>query len=171
MDLADVRNPKILSELKISGFSEYLHFYGEDRLLGIGMEADEETGRTEGMKLSMFDISNPMEVQEVSKLPMKQYQHSEALYNHRAVMISVPANIFGFEVEGYENGNFKKDYLVFSYENDAFVQKLKVETNNKYGEIYSSRGTFIGNVFYLLTRNGDVTSYDLKTGNELECLQ
>ena len=171
VDLADVKNPKILSELKISGFSEYLHFYGEDRLLGIGMEADEETGSTDGMKLSMFDISDPANVQELTKLHMEQYQYSEALYNHKAVMISVPANIFGFEVEGYENGNFKKDYLVFSYENDAFVQKLKVETNNKYGEMYSSRGTFIGNVFYLLTRNGDVTSYDLKTGNELERLQ
>ena len=170
VDLKDSENPKILSELKISGFSEYLHFYGEDRLLGIGMEADEETGITDGMKLSMFDISDPMDVQEISKLWLKNYQHSEAMYNHRAVMISVPANIFGFEVEGYESGDYKKDYLVFSYENDEFVQKLKVETKNKYGEMYSSRGTFIGDVFYLLTRNGNVSSYDLKTGEKLESL-
>ena len=170
VDLKDPKNPKILSELKISGFSEYLHFYGEDRLLGIGMEADEETGRTEGMKLSMFDISNPAKVTEIAKLPLSKYDYSEVLYNHRAVMISVPVNIFGFEAEGYENGNYKKDYLVFSYEDDKFVQKLKVETNNKYGEIYSSRGTFIGDVFYLLTRNGNVSSYDLKTGEKLESL-
>ena len=39
--------------------SEYLHFFGRDRLLGIGMEADAETGSTQGMKLSMFDISTP----------------------------------------------------------------------------------------------------------------
>ena len=170
VDLKDPKNPQILSELKISGFSEYLHFYGEDRLLGIGMEADEETGSTEGMKLSMFDISNPADVQEISKLAMGNYYYSEALYNHRAVLISVNANIFGFEVEGQENGNFKRDYLVFSYENDQFVQKLKLETNNKYGEIYSSRGTFIGDVFYLLTRDGSVKSYDLNTGEKLESL-
>jgi len=170
VDLKDPDNPKILSELKISGFSEYLHFYGEDRLLGIGMEADEETGITDGMKLSMFDISDPMDVQEISKHHMKQYQHSEALYNHKAVMISVPANLFGFEVEGYEDGNYKKDYLVFSYEEDEFVQKLKVETKDKYGAIHSSRGTFIGDVFYLLTRDGSVTSYDLRTGDKLESL-
>ena len=101
---------------------------------------------------------------------LSKYDYSEVLYNHRAVMISVPVNIFGFEAEGYEDGNFKKDYLVFSYEDDKFVQKLKVETNNKYGEIYSSRGTFIGDVFYLLTRNGNVSSYDLKTGEKLESL-
>ena len=170
VELKDPKNPKILSELKVSGFSEYLHFYGKERLLGIGMEADEETGRTEGMKLSMFDISNPSEVKEITKLSLNNYEYSEALYNHKAVMISVPSNIFGFEVEGYESGRFKKDYLVFSYEDNQFVQKLKVETNNKYGEMNSGRGTFIGDVFYLLTRNGDVTSYDLCTGEKLESL-
>ena len=170
VDLKNPRKPEILSELKISGFSEYLHFYGEDRLLGIGMEADEETGSTEGMKLSMFDISDPADVQEVAKLHLSEYYHGEALYNHRAVMISVPANIFGFEAEGHENGNYKRDYLVFSYEDDKFVQKLKIETRNKYGEIHSSRGTFIGDVFYLLTRDGSVRSFDLDTGKELESL-
>lgn len=170
VDLTNPRKPEILSELKISGFSEYLHFYGEDRLLGIGMEADEETGSTDGIKLSMFDISNPADVQEIAKLHLSKYYHSEALYNHRAVMIGVNANIFGFEMEGQENGNYKKDYLVFSYEDDKFVQKLKVETKNKYGEIHSSRGTFIGEVFYLLTRDGSVRSFDLNTGEELERL-
>lgn len=170
VDLKEPENPKILGELKISGFSEYLHFYGEDRLLGIGMEADEETGSTEGMKLSMFDISNPADVQEISKLSLSNYYYSEVLYNHRAVLISVGANIFGFEVEGQENGDFKKDYLVFSYEDDEFVQRLKIETNNKYGEIYSSRGTFIGNIFYLLTRDGGVKSYDLNTGKQVDSL-
>ena len=43
-DLSDPEHPEILGELKVSGFSEYLHVYGEDLLLGIGMEADEETG-------------------------------------------------------------------------------------------------------------------------------
>ena len=47
---------------------------------------------------------------------------------------------------------------------------LKVETNNQYGEIYSSRGTFIGDTFYLLTRNGNVKSYDLETRELRESL-
>jgi len=45
-----------------------------------------------------------------------------------------------------------------------------VETKDKYGAIHSSRGTFIGDVFYLLTRDGSVTSYDLRTGDKLESL-
>ena len=170
VDLKDPKNPKILSELKISGFSEYLHFYGKDRLLGIGMEAEVETGRTNGMKLSMFDISNPVDVQEISKLHLSSYDHSEALYNHRAVMISTSANIFGFEIEGYSKGDYKRDYVVYTYENDQFVEVLKIETKNQYGENYSSRGTFIGNMFYLLTRDGSVKSYDLDTGKLCDSL-
>lgn len=167
VDLKDPENPRILGELKVSGFSEYLHFFGTDRLLGIGMEADAETGSTQGMKLSMFDISTPENVQEISRLNLSMYEYSEALYNHRAVMISEAANLFGFEAEGYVNGEYEKDYLVFSYENEEFVQKLKLETNDKTGKIYSSRGTFIGDIFYLLTSDGSVQSYELNTGELL----
>ena len=42
VDLSDPKNPKIIGKLKIPGFSEYLHFYGENLLLGIGMDVDED---------------------------------------------------------------------------------------------------------------------------------
>jgi uncharacterized secreted protein with C-terminal beta-propeller domain len=47
-----------------TGFSQYLHVYGEGLLFGLGYDADEETGRTEGMKMSMFDVSDPFNVTE-----------------------------------------------------------------------------------------------------------
>ena len=170
VDLSNQKEPKVLSELKVSGFSEYLHIYGENRLLGIGMEADEETGRQEGMKLSMFDVSDKTNVTEITKENLKKYEYSEALYNHRAVMISVGKNIFGFEAEGYRDGYYK-DYLVFTYENDTFLQKLKVSTQSADGGYYSARGTFIGDIFYLLQGDGTVRSYDLNTGKILESLE
>ena len=170
VDLSNPKEPKVLSELKVSGFSEYLHLYGEDRLLGIGMEADEETGRQEGMKLSMFDVSDKTNVTEITKENLKKYEYSEALYNHRAVMISVGKNIFGFEAEGYRDGYYK-DYVVFTYENDTFLQKLKVSTKSADGGYYSARGTFIGDIFYLLLGDGTVRSYDLNTGKILESLE
>ena len=52
-DLSDPTKPKIIGELKITGFSEYLHFYGENKLLGIGWETDPDTGSIEGLKCSM----------------------------------------------------------------------------------------------------------------------
>ena len=170
VDLSNPKEPKVLSELKVSGFSEYLHIYGEDRLLGIGIEADEETGRQEGMKLSMFDVSDKTNVKEITKENLKKYEYSEALYNHRAVMISVGKNIFGFEAEGYRDGYYK-DYVVFTYENDTFLQKLKVSTKSADGGYDSARGTFIGDIFYLLLGDGCVRSYDLNTGKILESLE
>ena len=169
VDLTNPEAPQILSELKISGFSEYLHFYGEDRLLGIGMEADEDTGAQKGIKLSMFDISDPGNVTEIKKLWLEEYNYSEALYNHRAILISTQANLFGFEAEGSGKGNFWKDYLLFSYEDENFVTRLRLDTKTDEG-YYQSRGTFIGDVFYLLTQDGNVQSYNWKTGQKLESL-
>lgn len=171
VDLSDPTSPEILSELKISGFSEYLHFYGKDRLLGIGMEADEETGRQEGMKLSMFDISDPTNVQEIAKLPLEDYNYSEALYNHKAVLINPSVNIFGFDAEGSQRSEYWRNYLVFSYENDTFVQKLELDAKGADGGYYTVRGTFIGDVFYLLSGDGSVESYDWNTGEQLEDLE
>lgn len=171
VDLSNPKEPKVLSELKVSGFSEYLHIYGEDRLLGIGMEADEETGRQEGMKLSMFDVSDKANVTEIAKKNLTDYNYSEALYNHRAVMISNGKNIFGFAAEGSNQGKYYREYLVYTYENDTFIQKLKVDAKNAEGNYYSVRGTFIGDVFYLLLGDGSVQSYDLNTGKHLESLE
>ena len=131
VDLTDIENPTVLSELKVSGFSEYLHSYGEGLLFGFGIEADEETGRQEGMKLSMFDISDNTNVQEITRLPLDKYNYSEALYNHHALMIQPNKNIIGFEAEGSDRGGYWKDYLIFTYENDVFVQKLKIRRSKQ----------------------------------------
>lgn len=165
VDLSDPENPKILGELKISGFSEYLHFYNENLLLGIGMEADENTGRTEGMKLSMFDISNPAQVTEQNKYSLEGYNYSDALYNYKAVLIDTEKNLFGFYAEGYNDGEEKADYLLFAYENGAFKQKMKVSCDrDKNGIQAQVRGTYIGDMFYLMYGDGRIESYSLKDG-------
>ncbi|MCI8556431.1 MAG: hypothetical protein HFI19_01445 [Lachnospiraceae bacterium] len=171
IDLSDPQNPKVLGQLKISGFSEYLHFYGENQLLGIGMEADEETGQEEGMKLSMFDISNPAEPKEQSKLNLKDYNYSEALWDHHAVLIDTTENLIGFEAEGSNGGAYWKDYLVYAYEDGAFTQKLKIQTKTDDRTWYRTRGTFIGETFYLLFENGTAKAYNRTTGALVEELK
>jgi uncharacterized secreted protein with C-terminal beta-propeller domain len=57
LDLADKRNPKVLGELKILGYSAYLHPVSENLLLGVGQDASEQ-GRRLGTQLSLFDVSN-----------------------------------------------------------------------------------------------------------------
>jgi uncharacterized secreted protein with C-terminal beta-propeller domain len=57
LDLADPEHPRVLGELKIPGYSAYLHPIGEDLLLGVGQDATAE-GRPTGTQLSIFDVSD-----------------------------------------------------------------------------------------------------------------
>ena len=57
VDLSDPTDPRVRGELKITGYSGYLHPVGPDRILGIGQEATDE-GRTTGTKVTLFDVSN-----------------------------------------------------------------------------------------------------------------
>ena len=102
-DVSDPYNPKIIGSLKIPGFSSYLFPYG-DKLLGIGRNADEQTGRAGLMKLSMFDISDPSNVTESSKTDVPA-TYSEALYSHKATLADYGKNIIGFSVYG-DNGPY-----------------------------------------------------------------
>ncbi len=58
LDLRDPAAPKVAGELKITGFSSYLHPIGDGLLLGVGQEADAK-GQTLGTQASIFDVSNP----------------------------------------------------------------------------------------------------------------
>lgn len=164
VDLSDPEDPRILGELKVSGFSEYLHFYGEELLFGLGMEADEETGQEQGIKLSMFDLTDPAAVKEVSRFRLKDYSYSEALWDHRAVLIDPAENIIGFGAEGGD----RDTYFLFSYQEGEFVRELKIEAGSGEDRFCRTRGTFIGDTFYLLRENGNVRAYDRKTGALLQ---
>lgn len=58
LDLRNPAQPKLTGELKITGFSSYLHPAGDGRLIGVGQEASEQ-GRTLGTQVSLFDVSDP----------------------------------------------------------------------------------------------------------------
>ena len=87
VDLSDPENPKVIGELKIPGFSEYLHPYGDGRLLGIGMAVDEEAITTDGVKLSMFDISDPTDVQEMTIYVIENTYGTDVASNYKAAFV------------------------------------------------------------------------------------
>ena len=164
VDLSNPKKPKVLGELKISGFSEYLHYYGENLLLGIGMEADEETGATDGMKLSMFDISDPSDVKEQSKL-MLPYDYAMALYDYKSVFIDTDKNLFGFSAEDYEE-DYRLEYVLFTYADGAFQEKMKIDCSDSKVYSHTVRGTYIGERFYLMCANGRIEEYSLADGSK-----
>ena len=72
VDLADPRAPRLLGELKIPGFSEYLHPVGEGLLLGVGREVDPDTGVDEGLKISLFDVRDSGALSELDQIIIPQ---------------------------------------------------------------------------------------------------
>jgi len=70
IDLSDNTKPVIAGELEIPGYSGYLHPVDKNLLLGIGKEADNDSGRTniEGLKLALFDVSDISKPKEITSL-------------------------------------------------------------------------------------------------------
>lgn len=162
VDLSDPAKPEIIGELKVTGFSEYLHFWDDTHLLGIGYESDENTGNIENIKLSMFNIENPGEVTEEAKLVLKDVDYSEALYDYKSVIISKDKNLIGLVCEDYSGSRTKQTYQIYSYENGTFKKQAEIPGIN--GVNYENvRGMYSGNVFYLWI-NDNITSYDMTDG-------
>ncbi|MDH3259640.1 MAG: beta-propeller domain-containing protein [Acidimicrobiia bacterium] len=84
IDLSNPRAPKVLGELKILGYSAYLHPMGDDLLLGIGQDADEQ-GRNKGTQVAVFDVSDPANPKRIHKMTFDD-GWSEVEYDHRAFL-------------------------------------------------------------------------------------
>ncbi len=92
IDLTDPQKPEIKGELKIPGFSAYLHPVSETLLLGVGVDGTND-GQGNGMKVSLFDVSDPANPVEADKIEINgmdsadrwMYIYSEAFYSHKAL--------------------------------------------------------------------------------------
>lgn len=146
VDLSDPQNPAIIGELKIPGFSEYLHPYSDNLLLGIGMSAD-EAGTTDGIKLSMFDTTNPGDVQEIATTVIENAYYSDVFNDYRAALIEPERDMIGFPVSAD-----REAYAVYGYsEGSGFTQHMLEDTNGT-GWV-STRGVRIGDVLYVVKGN------------------
>lgn len=158
VDLSDPAEPKVLGELKITGFSSYLHFYGENKLLGVGNEVDPETGAYTGIKLAMFDVSDPSNVKQLHKFVIKDTYDCPLFYDYKAAMIDTEKNVFGFMCDS--------SYMIFRYDEGKGFENVFTENlgNSYYGSSYNGtqgiRGCFIDNSFYLIG-GGQIRIYDM----------
>ncbi len=98
IDLKDPQNPKVLGKLKIPGYSDYLHPFDENHIIGIGKETVEaEEGDFawyQGIKISLFDVSDVNTPKEVSKYNIgDRGTDSYALQDHKAFLFSKSKNL------------------------------------------------------------------------------
>ena len=88
IDLANPARPRVVGELKIPGFSSYLHPLDATHLLGVGRDVDPDTGRVLGLQLSIFDVSDPTAPRRPATytFPGDGWgSWSAALWDHRAL--------------------------------------------------------------------------------------
>jgi inhibitor of cysteine peptidase len=122
IDLSDPTNPKVLGKLKIPGYSDYLHPFDENHIIGIGKEAvdasEQEVSQRsldfawyQGVKLALFDVSDVENPKEVSKFVIgDRGTDSEALYEHKAFLFDkskqllvIPISLHEINRETYPN--------------------------------------------------------------------
>lgn len=169
IDLSDPTNPQIKGELKIPGYSSYLHPYDENHIIGIGYntKSNGHGGITnDNMKMSMFDVSDVENPKEMFSIDIgTEYVHSEILYNHKSLFYKKSDNLIGFPV---------------SYDSQNRLEIFKIDLENgfeKYAEILNNkdfngieRAIYIEDTLYTLHYNG-IISYNLNTFEKLNELE
>ncbi len=91
LDLSDPATPRVTGELKIPGYSAYLHPVGDGLLLGVGQDADPQ-GRLRGTQVSLFDVSNPAAPARLQNLTLPD-SWSEAENDHHAFLHWAPTGL------------------------------------------------------------------------------
>lgn len=162
IDLTNPENPTVLGELKIPGYSTYLHPYDENHIIGIGMETKETTRRdsngkvistsatTIGMKMALFDVTNVNNPIQISSTVIGDRKTSSAiLTNHKALLfskekelIAIPVNNYAEDVEiDSNNATYSESIQAYNNYNKPYIAEgyLVYKINLKDG--FNLRGT------------------------------
>lgn len=163
INLSDPKNPQIEGELKLPGFSSYLHPMGGGMLVGIGYDGDEK-GTNGNMKVSLFSIADPKNPKEMSSVKVgneNNYVSSDLSYSYKS-FVNLPNGEFAipFSVEDYSrtyNRKYGEIYAInqifirYSVVNGAVTEVARYEVGNDTTTIQG--GTYIGNYFYAFSSN------------------
>lgn len=176
VDFSDPSNPVILGQLEITGYSDYLHPWGDDKLMGLGYVDNE-------LKLSMFQLNDNGDMSEITRKIFKDCYQSPASQNHKALMISPESNLIGFTTVtgGMYSDNFNESlvYEVYSYINGEFVCRLSekiLQTDwgnyDSYGSeiyenAYNTRGVYADGKLYIVIPGDKVSIYNMDTMESL----
>ena len=148
LDLSNPEKPELKGELKIPGYSSYLHPITKDKILGIGKDGWQ-------VKISLFDVSDPKEPKELAKYILDE-SWSDILNTHHAFLQDKKHEIFF--LPGSRGG------YVFSYKDD------KLELKRVVSDIVAKRAVYINDYLYIVGENKLVVLNEINWEkiNELE---
>ncbi|MGN1444203.1 MAG: beta-propeller domain-containing protein [Acutalibacteraceae bacterium] len=175
IDVSDPKNPKILGEVKLPGFSEYLHPIGDNLLVGIGYDGDDSSADYNSLKITLFDISDPLNPTVNDSLSYKNTD-SNVLSNPKSFIMGqsatdfyIPAaktrEHFNYRTQSYDMV-FTYRYLHISAENGK-LSELAAYTVPEESEdyLYDFTGAYIGENFYAVA-DGEMYRYSIASGEK-----
>lgn len=172
VDLSDPANPKVMGQLKITGFSEYLHPFADNLLIGVGRDGT-ESGINGDCKVSLFDVSDPANPTEASKLSVMNgngYCWTEMGYNHKVyIRISDTDFAVPFGTDNYINSGEDSDcvYIRYRVENNILTEVARYSMGRYFTAL---GGTFIEDTFYAVAFSPEgktqIISFNLDTNSE-----
>ena len=163
IDISIPTEPKILGELKIPGYSSYLHPYDETHIIGIGQDVEIENteyGEREvikGVKISLFDVSDFSNPKELYSLTVGEKAYTDVQYNHKAVLFSKDKNLLAFPINNNVEGKIKRQYVVLSVDLENGITLRESIEHGKIEDEYGTysaeidRGLYIDNYLYTLS--------------------
>jgi uncharacterized secreted protein with C-terminal beta-propeller domain len=104
IDLSDPAKPRVAGELKIRGYSAYLHPVGDGLLLGVGQDATEE-GRRLGAQVSLFDVSDPANPRRLQAHPLGSDSSTQTEWDHHAFLWWPQSDLAVIPLERYSDTN------------------------------------------------------------------
>jgi uncharacterized secreted protein with C-terminal beta-propeller domain len=167
LDLSDPARPKATGQLKITGYSAHLQPVGEDRLVGIGQEADSD-GRTQGMQVSLFDVADPAKPKRLAQYHVAE-GHSEAEYDPHALLWWPATQLLVVPVATWSASGSQSVALALRVTDDiALTDRIEQPTTTGYQPMIQ-RSLVIGDVLWTLSDSG-LQASDLSTMDRLSWL-
>ncbi|GAA2418130.1 beta-propeller domain-containing protein [Actinomadura vinacea] len=145
VDLRDARRPRVTGELKITGYSAYLHPVAGGRLLGVGQEADPD-GRTSGTQVSLFDVNGPPRRVGVHRLPGSS---AAAEYEPHAFLHWPASGLTVLPISRRDGGN---EALVLRVDGSGLRRVGTVENSGDDGPI--RRSLIVGDTLWTVSETG-----------------
>lgn len=169
LDLSDPTNPKALGEIKLPGYSAYLHPIGDGYMVGIGYDGDEQNAKFNTVKVSVFDVTDLRNPKETDTFVIKEAE-TDVNYEPKAFISSKTMGFIGIPVKHYSPEGYYSvlSYKIIKIENGKILSHegfTHPDENHRYG--YGLfRGTFIGEKLYTVNLN-TVAEHSLTSGELL----
>jgi len=122
IDLANPAKPRVVGELKVPGFSSYLHPLDATHLLGVGRDVDPDTGRVRGLQLSIFDVGDPANPKRTATYTFAGdgwQSWSAALWDHHALSWFAKQGILALPVQQGDWWQGSNGLVVFKVDTDS----------------------------------------------------